>query len=248
MKNLTTAAARSDKNKHATAGAAAAIATTSSTLPLDTAPATLGDDGTLQMRSVTTYLDQFGIRDLLPLHVVYHNHSAPVELHGDLSTLNNEGPTKGMLQKVPSIEWPASSQEASSYYTLAFIDLGPDTGTTKVASAFFPLLHSLWTGCKSSSSNTAGGLITLKDCATTIKAYTPPGNTAKIPNRYFFLLLEHGVGYSELQLQGGPANRFLSAKMRKTMPIFGISLARLLKENKGMRAVRWNLMLVHGTK
>ena len=107
MKNLTTAAAaRSDKNKHATAGAAAAVATTSSLLPVDTATATPRDDGTLRMRSVTTYLDQFGIRDLLPLHVVYHNHSEPVELHGDLSTLNNEGPIKGMLQKVPSIEWP----------------------------------------------------------------------------------------------------------------------------------------------
>ena len=223
MKVTTAAAARSDKNKHATAGAAAAVATTLSSLPVDTATATPRDDGTLQMRSVTTYLDQFGIRDLLPLHVVYFNHSEPVELHGDLTSLNNEGPTKGMLPRyLPSngLYHHKRRRHTIRSHSLTLDRIQARQRWRAPSSAATLSLDGMQKQQQQQYSWRARHRWLRDDDQS---ASTPPGNTAKIPNRYFFLLLEHGVGYSELQLQGGPANRILSAKMRKTMPIFGIS-------------------------
>ena len=189
---------------------------------------------------IDRYLSQFGISALPPLHVVYSNHSTSIELHGASSSFVNED--SPFLRQAAHVSWPA--REGRSF-TLAFIDLGPDTGSARMARRSYPFVHALWTRCKS----------TLDDCALPIKPYMAPGNFAAIANRYTFVLFQHAPQREQLMLFGRAAVRFLSAAERAKLKgrsrqdkSGGFSLARLLRENEGLQAVAYNFMNVRGRR
>jgi len=183
---------------------------------------------------IDNYLAQFGIANKPPLDVVYSNATSKLALHGSLTEVLTANP---LLQEPPSVTWPAN--EGCSF-TLAFMDLGPDLGGTKLKTPFSPFVHSLWTKCKAS----------LADCAVTIKPYLGPGNPHAAPNRYTYILFRHRAQSDKLVLFGGMAERLAGRDSKTTAASLkrwgGFSIGRLLRENAGLSAVAVNFANVRG--
>ena len=191
------------------------------------------------MQPIDNYLSQFGVKNLPMLSVNY----GMTALRGSATSLVNEH--SPFLKMQPNVTWPAAESPGGA--SLMFVDLGPDTGTTKVQKKFFPFVHSLWTDCKPVGVSNAVGL----DSCQTIRPYLPPGNLDVKPNRYTWVLFASvESNLSALQIVGGPALRFAGQVLssKKIISTFsGFSFSRLLRENVGLKAVRYNFMLIRGT-
>ena len=189
---------------------------------------------------IDRYLAQFGVGPGLPaLRVTYSNHSTQLNLHGAETEFLFEEAT--FLRKQPVVTWPAAEGRT---FTLAFIDLGRDTGGTSAPTAswttapFFPYVHSLWTRCTQS----------LADCQVAIQRYNPPGNRFTVPNRYTWLLFRHDAARrGALVLAGQPAASIATSKTLLANAGTAFDIRRFLGDNPGLEAVAYNFMHVKGS-
>jgi hypothetical protein len=193
---------------------------------------------------IERYLTQFGIGPGLPaLRVVYSNDTAQVSLRGSATELLNEADAdSALLKRQPDVSWARDPDGRT--YSLAFIDLGRDTGTTSAPSAtwtrkpFFPCVHSIWTLCTRH----------LADCQITVQSYLPPGNRATVPNRYTWVLFRHDAARAAPLVLAGRSAASLSKSKASLAAIFHPFDLRkfLVRDNPGLEAVAYNFMHVSG--
>jgi hypothetical protein len=181
------------------------------------------------MRPLDSTLVPAGITDLPTLHVAFNRSGLPpFVLDGNRvePIINEDSP---FLKLAPIVHWPGHSENAM--YTLAFVDLGPEERPGK----FFPFIHSLWTQCRR----------TLMDCEHTVKPYLAPGNVAVIPNRYTFILFRRAGKHANNRTLVLNGVRYKTGR-EKIPKLPGFSFARMLRENVGLEAVRYNFIFVRG--
>ena len=149
-------------------------------------------------------------------------------------------PAADVLQKshflnyAPVLEWHHIPKTVNTYgyngniLSIFFVDFGP----SKNPGSFWPLVHSLWTGCTSGTSTTC----------TAVQPWRQPGNTEVKPNRYTFLLVSTPV---PLKIHGEDA---VSLGEAGTNALFNFDFERLLGDNPGLTPIGYTYMSVHGSR
>lgn len=180
---------------------------------------------------IDAYLSQFSISNLPPLSVKFKNSEGAVELHGEASKFVRPRDDK-LMQKngaPPEVRWDLADAKA----TLLFLDLdaGIQPDSDAKSGTYGPFVHSMWVDCVSSPQGTL-----TPNCREVVK-WKAPGNTAVKHNRYTFILFKQATTSPlVVDTKIDPGFKWTTQ----------YSIAKLQRDNPGLTAVAYNLMLVNG--